>query len=71
MTTTMSQLSTLRKFMHPLPDDNWSSIASRELGSDDIAELQSWNLHVFMKAGLGAKEILPCDIIFLEPPLAV
>jgi len=39
-----------------------------------VAQLQSWNLHVFMRpAAPGAvpgtgNPILPSDVIFLEPP---
>ena len=39
-----------------------------------MARLQSWNLHVDMRAVLGTggpgNPILPSDIIFVEPPLA-
>ena len=44
---------------------------------DAISQLQSWNLHVFMRRTAGkdsherSSEILPSDVIFLEPPLAV
>jgi hypothetical protein len=49
------------------------------LGGDNeelIGQLQSWNLHVFMRppAEPGSPHeknpILPSDVIFLEPPLA-
>ena len=43
---------------------------------DAVSQLQSWNLHVFMRAAAGmgragsANPILPSDVIFVEPPLA-
>ena len=68
-------LSAVRKSIHPVAGDTWETIATRELsGQDDaISQLQSWNLHVFMRPGGGdpaAASILPSDIIFLEPPQA-
>ena len=52
----------------------------RELSSMDeasaVSSLQSWNLHVFMRAPAPAgspregNPILPSDVIFVEPPLA-
>lgn len=74
----VESLPQIRRFVHPEGEDTWTSVAIKafdlEAGTVDleakVAELQSWNLHVFMKpGGAGAKEILPCDIIFLEPPL--
>ena len=41
-----------------------------------VADLQSWNLHVFMRAPApetsprAGRQILPSDVIFIEPPLA-
>ena len=67
-----------RKFVRPTPDDDWASIAARELaGTPDeeaVGLLQSWNVHVFMRAAPPEDSprfgnyILPSDIIFLEPP---
>jgi hypothetical protein len=65
-----------RKFIRPLPNDDWASIASREF-PDEPAEataesLQSWNFHVFMRpAGANGKTILPSDIVFTEAPKPV
>ena len=75
-----SQLSVQRKSIFPEDQDDWASIAQRELGNmemaDAISQLQSWNLHVFMRRVAGkdshqqSSQILPSDVIFLEPPLA-
>ncbi len=73
-------LSTVRKSILPEAGDDWASIAARELpGMDEgeaISSLQSWNLHVFMRAPApegsprAGNPILPSDVIFIEPPLA-
>lgn len=73
-------LSVPRKAIFPIDNDDWRSIAARELAdlpSDDaVSQLQSWNLHVFMRRVAGKDShqqlsaILPSDVIFLEPPLA-
>tara|TARA_R110002033_G_scaffold57250_2_gene106249 strand:+ start:5011 stop:5247 length:237 start_codon:yes stop_codon:yes gene_type:complete len=73
----VEQLSRVRKSILPQVGDDWSHIASRELPDlsekDAIASLQSWNLHVYMRAaarmGTGSNNILPSDVIFVEPPL--
>ncbi len=62
-----------RKFIRPLADDNWATIASRALPQEDAdaaaSMLQSWNLHVFMRpTGANGSSILPSDIVFVEPP---
>ena len=66
--------------MHPHAGDTWASIADRELSAQPqeaaVAQLQSWNLHVFARrviddaTGEMGNPILPSDILFLEPPLA-
>jgi len=71
-------LTTQRKSIYPETGDNWKTIGARELpemASDDaIAVLQSWNLHVFMRASVGGRPeaeqhpVLPSDIIFTEAP---
>ncbi len=76
-----STLSRVRRSVLPQPGDTWASIAARELGSlpeeDAVARLQSWNLHVFMRASgaagsvSGDNPILPSDVIFVEAPLSV
>ena len=75
-----NSLSTTRKAIFPVEGDNWETIADRELASlsaeEAVSQLQSWNLHVFMRRVAGKdshqrlSEILPSDVIFLEPPLA-
>ena len=69
-----------RRSMHPHAGDTWASIAERELSEQSqeaaVAQLQSWNLHVFARriiddaTGEMGNPILPSDILFLEPPLA-
>jgi len=69
-----------RKSIFPTPDDTWESIAVRELPDFDAAEavshLQSWNLHVFARprppeeSPRAGNQILPSDVIFVEPPQA-
>ncbi len=76
----MSELSVPRKSIFPEDGDTWEVIAGRELPeietSDAVSQLQSWNLHVFMRRVAGkdsheqSGEILPSDVIFLEPPRA-
>ena len=71
--------ATPRRSLFPLPGDGWQTIAERELGDGGeakVGELQSWNLHVFMRppATPGSPHehnpVLPSDVIFLEPPPA-
>lgn len=74
------ELSVVRKSILPQAGDTWASIAERELPKqkteEAVSSLQSWNLHVFMRApapegspGAG-NPILPSDVIFVEPPMA-
>ena len=73
-------LSQQRRAIHPRADDDWQTIASRELTEvpveQAVSQLQSWNLHVFMRPAAAAgsprenNPILPSDIIFIEPPRA-
>jgi hypothetical protein len=75
-----AELSRVRKSILPKPGDTWDSIAARELPGMDAAKavssLQSWNLHVFMRAAgaaggvRGSNPILPSDVIFVEAPAA-
>lgn len=79
MSASTLSLSIQRKSIHPLAEDDWESIVAREfseLSSDEAVEqLQSWNLHVFMRPAApkdsprAGNPILPGDIIFLEAPL--
>ena len=71
-------LSIPRKSIFPIDNDDWHSIAARELADlpteEAVSQLQSWNLHVFMRRVAGKDShqqlsaILPSDVIFLEPP---
>ncbi len=73
----MGELSRVRKSVLPGAGDTWADIAERALPSLSreaaVSQLQSWNLHVFMRAslqsGASANPILPSDVIFVEPPL--
>ena len=79
MTSSVNRKSVVRKSKYPESSDNWETIATRELANipleEAVGQLQSWNLHVFMRpvtssdSGRGGSLILPSDIIFLEPPL--
>ena len=69
----------VRRSIFPQEGDTWQTIAQRELGGDSeehTGQLQSWNLHVFMRpaapegSARAGNPILPSDVIFLEPPLA-
>jgi hypothetical protein len=75
-----NKLSVVRRSILPRAGDSWASIAERELPklktADAVSRLQSWNLHVFMRAPApegsprAGNPILPSDVIFIEPPLA-
>ena len=75
-----AKLAIVRKSILPQAGDTWASIAARELPSmkteDAVSSLQSWNLHVFMRAPApegsprAGNPILPSDVIFIEPPMA-
>jgi len=74
-------LSEVRRFIFPRADDSWASIAQRELkdlpGEAAVSQLQSWNMHVFMRPAAPSDSprhgnpILPSDVIFLEPPASI
>ena len=76
----MSDLSVVRKSILPEAGDSWASIAGRELPGlseqEAVSSLQSWNLHVYMRAPApegsprAGNPILPSDVIFVEPRLA-
>ncbi|WP_225206429.1 hypothetical protein [Novosphingobium huizhouense] len=78
MTSLTAELTPVRKSILPKGGDTWESIAARELPdvaqSDAVGMLQSWNLHVFMRASGGVgrmrgdNPILPSDVIFVEAP---
>jgi hypothetical protein len=70
-------LSRVRRSVLPASGDAWADVARRELPgtpeAEAVAQLQSWNLQVFMRAATRmngqANPILPSDVIFVEPPL--
>lgn len=74
----VGDLSRVRKSILPQRGDGWAEIARRELPdlaeADAVARLQSWNLHVYMRASMRTggpgNPVLPSDVIFVEPPLA-
>ena len=73
-----AELKPIRRSIFPSEGDTWERIAERELGGGEglVSQLQSWNLHVFMRPAApegsprAGNPILPSDVIFLEPPLA-
>ncbi len=79
MQTAATLVAVKRRSIHPQANDTWQSIAQRELPDETleaaVAQLQSWNLHVFARrviddaTGEMGNPILPSDILFLEPPL--
>lgn len=70
------ELAAVRASIMPVNGDTWESIAARELSSldDAVSQLQSWNMHVFMRpaapegSARAGNPILPSDVIFLAPP---
>ena len=67
------ELPAARKFVKPQAGEDWLAIAARALPQVDpdeaVAQLQSWNFHVFMRpVGAAGHPILPSDIIFVEAP---
>jgi len=75
---TQTTAGAVRRSTFPQQGDTWSTIAARELPaapeSEAVSQLQSWNLHVFMRPAAPegsprhGNPILPSDVIFLEPP---
>lgn len=73
-------LQDVRRSTVPQTGDTWAAIAARELpdvpADTAVGQLQSWNLHVFMRPAApegsprAGNPILPSDVIFLEPPAA-
>ncbi len=70
------ELAAVRASIMPVNGDTWESIAARELSNldDAVSQLQSWNMHVFMRpaapegSARAGNPILPSDVIFLAPP---
>lgn len=64
-------LSPQRKFIQPLPGDDFAAIAARELPdlpkAEAVEKLEGWNMHISLMrqpAGL----VTGSDIVFVEPP---
>jgi hypothetical protein len=59
-----------RRFVTPVPGEDWNAIARRTLPelaeAAAIERLKSWNLHLFARIPPG--QILGSDVIFVEPP---
>jgi hypothetical protein len=64
------KLSELRKFVTPLPGEDWSALAARVLPGEPaeaaLQRLKSWNLHLFARIPPG--QFLGSDVVFVEPP---
>ena len=63
-----------RRYVHPRPGDTLTTVAERELpgtagGAD---QLLTWNMHLAMRVfPVGSPgEVLPSDIVYVEPPAA-
>jgi len=75
---TLTTTGAVRRSIFPEQGDTWNTIAARELEgqgeAEAVSQLQSWNLHVFMRPAAPegsprhGNPILPSDVIFLEPP---
>ena len=82
MTTTEQANGPHRRFLHPNPGETLRAVAARAIGSANGAisdeafdEVLSWNIHLSndLFSALGPKEValLPSEIIYIEPPLAI
>ena len=64
------ELSRQRKFLTPLPGEDWEAFARRALPGEPteaaIEKLKSWNLQLFARIPPG--NFLGSDVIFVEPP---
>ncbi len=69
---TKNELRPERSHTNPRAGETLEGIARRELADRPLDEatrdLQSWNQHLL--ARIRSAELLPSDIVFLEPPLA-
>jgi hypothetical protein len=66
------ELSRQRRFLTPLPGEDWEALARRALPDEPadaaIEKLKSWNLQLFARIPPG--QFLGSDVIFVEPPRA-
>lgn len=65
-------LTEQRRFVNPLPGEDWTALAARvlpgEAADPAIQRLRSWNLHLVARIPPG--QFLGSDVIFVEPPRA-
>jgi hypothetical protein len=68
----------MRAYVFPEPGDVLSSVAARQFPDDPDAHqrLLSWNMHLVLRRSLTAEttqskdpQLLPTDVVYLEPPL--
>jgi hypothetical protein len=63
-------LSDQRKFVTPLPGENWNAFATRVLPDEPldaaVQQLRSFNLHLLARVPPG--QFLGSDVLFIEPP---
>ncbi len=62
-----------RRSVHPAPGDTLVTLSARVMpdNPDGAQQLMAWNLHLALRpfpAGAPG-EILPTDIVYVEPPL--
>ena len=66
------ELSRQRRFLTPLPGEDWDALARRALPDEPtdaaVEKLKSWNLQLFARIPPG--HFLGSDVIFIEPPQA-
>lgn len=66
------ELSRQRRFVTPLPGEDWDGVARRALPDEPaeaaIEKLKRWNLQLFARLPPG--HFLGSDVIFVEPPQA-
>ena len=66
------ELSRQRRFLTPLPGEDWEARARRALPGEPtgaaVEKLKSWNLQLFARVPPG--HFLGSDVIFVEPPQA-
>ena len=67
MSSTDTTPTPVRRFVHPLPGEDWEALAAR-IPEADLATLQSWNLHLAIR--MPPIVLTPIDIVFIEPPTA-